>query len=141
MVLITRKAEFSASHRLANPNWSDEKTAEVFGMESQTHGHNYVLEVTVAGDVDPVNGMIMDLKELKDLIAKKIVEPWDHRHLNHEAPPFDQLIPTVENMAQETWKRLETAIRGEGRRLHSIRLYETPDLYVDYAGPAGAQAA
>lgn len=141
MVLITRKAEFSASHRLANPSWPDEKNAEVFGIESQTHGHNYVLEVTVAGDVDPVNGMIMDLKELKDLIAKEIVEPWDHRHLNHEASPFDKVIPTVENLAQETWKRLEPAIRGEGRRLYSIRLYETADLYVDYAGPADAQAA
>ena len=136
MVLITRKAEFSASHRLANPDWSEEKNAEVFGIESQTHGHNYVLEVTVAGDVDPVNGMIMDLKELKDLITREIVEPWDHRHLNHEAPPFDRVIPTVENLAQETWKRLEPAIQGEGRRLHSIRLYETADLYVDYAGPA-----
>ena len=136
MVLITRKAEFSASHRLANPDWSEEKNAEVFGIESQTHGHNYVLEVTVAGDVDPVNGMIMDLNELKDLITREIVEPWDHRHLNHEAPPFDRVIPTVENLAQETWKRLEPAIQGEGRRLHSIRLYETADLYVDYAGPA-----
>ena len=141
MVLITRKAEFSAAHQLANPDWSDEKNADVFGIESQTHGHNYVLEVTVAGDVDPVNGMIMDLKELKDLIAREIVEPWDHRHLNHEAPPFDQVIPTVENLAKETWRRLEPAIHGEGRRLHSIRLYETSDLYVDYAGPASAQAA
>jgi 6-pyruvoyltetrahydropterin/6-carboxytetrahydropterin synthase len=136
MVLITRKAEFSASHRLANPAWPDEKNAEVFGIESQTHGHNYVLEVTVAGEVDPVHGMIMDLKELKDLITREIVEPWDHRHLNHEAPPFDRVIPTVENLARETWKRLEPAIRGESRHLHSIRLYETADLYVDYAGPA-----
>jgi 6-pyruvoyltetrahydropterin/6-carboxytetrahydropterin synthase len=141
MVLITRKAEFSASHRLANPNWSDEKNAKVFGIESQAHGHNYVLEVTVAGDVDPVNGMIMDLKELKDLITREIVEPWDHRHLNHEAPPFDRVVPTVENLAKETWKRLEPAIRGDGRRLHSIRLYETSDLYVDYAGPVSGQAA
>ena len=140
MVLITRKAEFSASHRLANPSWSDQKNAEVFGIESQTHGHNYVLEVTVGGEVDPVNGMIMDLKELKDLITKKIVEPWDHRHLNHEAPPFDKVIPTVENLAKETWNRLQPAIRGEHRRLHSIRLYETSDLYVDYAGPSGPEA-
>ncbi|MDA0204934.1 MAG: 6-carboxytetrahydropterin synthase [Acidobacteria bacterium] len=141
MVLITRKAEFSASHRLANPDWSDEKNAEVFGIESQTHGHNYVLEVTVAGDVDPVNGMIMDLKELKDLITREIIEPWDHRHLNHEAPPFDRIVPTAENLVKETWKRLEPAIHGEGRRLHSIRLYETSDLYVDYTGPVSAQAA
>jgi 6-pyruvoyltetrahydropterin/6-carboxytetrahydropterin synthase len=141
MVLITRKAEFSASHRLANPNWSDEKNAEVYGLESQTHGHNYVLEVTVAGDVDPVNGMIMDLKELKELIVREIVEPWDHRHLNHEAPPFDHVIPTAENMVREIWERLEPSVRGEGRRLHSLRLYETADLYVDYTGPAASRAA
>ena len=141
MVLITRKAEFSSSHRLANPDWPDEKNSEVFGVESQTHGHNYVLEVTVAGEVDPVNGMIMDLKHLKDLINEQIVEPWDHRHLNYEAPPFDRVIPTVENLAREIWKRLEPAIRNGSTRLHSIRLYETADLYVDYAGPAEAQAA
>ncbi len=134
MFLITRKAEFSASHRLANPSWSDEKNAAVFGPESQTHGHNYVLEVTVAGQVDPVHGMIMDLKQLKDIMNEQVVEPWDHRHLNHEAEPFDRVIPTVENVAAEAWKRLAPAIADDGRRLHSIRLYETPDLYVDYSG-------
>ncbi len=138
MVLITRKAEFSASHRLANPDWTDEKNAAVFGRESQTHGHNYVLEVTVAGDVDPVHGMIMDLKALKDLMAEKVVDPWDHRHLNHEAPPFDRIIPTAENVAVEIWKRLAPAVATDTCRLHSIRLYETPDLYVDYAGPDAA---
>ncbi len=135
MFLITRKAEFSASHRLANPAWSDEKNTAVFGHESRTHGHNYVLEVTVAGQVDPVNGMIMDLKQLKQIIQEQVVEPWDHRHLNHEAEPFDHVIPTVENVAVEVWNRLVPAITGADRRLHSIRLYETPDLYVDYAGP------
>jgi 6-pyruvoyltetrahydropterin/6-carboxytetrahydropterin synthase len=136
MVSITRKAEFSASHRLANPAWPDEKNAEVFGAESQTHGHNYVLEVTVSGQVDPAHGMIMDLKELKRIMHREVVDPWDHRHLNHEAPPFDRVIPTVENMAAEIWKRLAPAVEGEGRRLCSVRLYETPDLYVDYSGPA-----
>lgn len=138
MVLITRRAEFSASHRLANPEWSDEKNVEVFGIESQTHGHNYALEVTVGGDVDPLHGMIMDLKDLKNIIEREVVEPWDHRHLNFEAPPFDRVIPTVENMAKEIWERLAPQIAGESRRLHSIRLYETADLYVDYAGPDSA---
>jgi 6-pyruvoyltetrahydropterin/6-carboxytetrahydropterin synthase len=134
MVLITRKAEFSASHRLANPAWTEEENRKVFGIESQTHGHNYVLEVTVAGQIDPVHGMIMDLKELKDLIHRRVVEPWDHRHLNHEAPPFDRVIPTAENMAKEIWDRLSGTL-SEGCRLHAVRLYETPDLYVDYSGP------
>ncbi len=136
MVLITRKAEFSASHRLANPEWSEAKNFQVFGEESRTHGHNYVLEVTVAGQVDPVHGMILDLKELKQIMNREVVDPWDHRHLNHEAPPFDSVIPTAENMAAEIWRRLEPAVRSETSRLHSIRLYETPDLYIDYSGPA-----
>ena len=136
MVSITRKAEFSASHRLSNPAWPDEKNYEVFGDESKTHGHNYVLEVTVSGQVDPSHGMIMDLKELKEIMNREVVDPWDHRHLNHEAPPFDKVIPTVENMAAEVWRRLAPAVESETCRLHSIRLYETPDLYVDYAGPA-----
>lgn len=135
MVLITRRAEFSASHRLANPDWPDEKNTEVFGIESQTHGHNYILEVTVAGEVDPLHGMIMDLKELKQIMAREVVDPWDHRHLNHEVPPFDRVIPTVENMAKEIWSRLASKIEGDDQRLHSIRLYETTDLYVDYSGP------
>lgn len=135
MILITRKAEFSASHRLARKDWSDEQNQAVFGAESQTHGHNYVLEVTVAGQVDPVHGMIMDLKELKDILNREVVEPWDHRHLNYEARPFDAVLPTTENLAAEIWRRLEPAVNGEGRKLHAVRLYETPDLYVDYAGP------
>jgi len=138
MVQITRKAEFSASHRLANPAWPEEKNEQVFGEESKTHGHNYVLEVTVAGEVDPAHGMIMDLKELKEIMNREVVEPWDHRHLNHEAPPFDRIVPTVENMAAEIWNRLAPAVEREGCRLHSVRLYETPDLYVDYSGPAQA---
>lgn len=109
---------------------------EEFGAEAKTHGHNYVLEVTVAGEVDPDHGMIMDLKELKEIMNREVIEPWDHRHLNHEAPPFDRVIPTTENVAREAWKRLAPKIAEHGCRLHSIRLYETPDLYVDYSEAA-----
>ena len=136
MVLITRKAEFSASHFLANPDWSEERNREAFGDESKTHGHNYVIEVTVAGQVDPSHGMIMDLKELKEIMNREVVEPWDHRHLNHETPPFDRVIPTTENVAREAWARLAPEVEKQGCRLHSIRLYETPDLYVDYSEAA-----
>ena len=136
MVLITRKAEFSSSHFLANPEWTDERNREAFGDESKTHGHNYVIEVTVAGQVDPSHGMIMDLKELKEIMNREVVEPWDHRHLNHEAPPFDRVIPTTENVAREAWARLAPEVEEQGCRLHSIRLYETPDLYVDYSEAA-----
>ena len=133
MVLITRKAEFSASHRLARADWSEARNAEIFGEESRTHGHNYVLEVAVAGQVDPIHGMILDLKRLKEIIQCEVIDSWDHRHLNYEAPPFDRVVPTVENVAAEIWRRLARAVSTDGARLHSIRLYETPDLYVEYA--------
>jgi 6-pyruvoyltetrahydropterin/6-carboxytetrahydropterin synthase len=136
MVLITRKAEFSASHYCANPDLSREENEVLFGKASRPsgHGHNYVLEVTVAGDVDPIHGMIMDLKELKRIISEEVVEPYDHRFLNHEVPPFDHVIPTPENIARDAWRRLEPRIHEKNCRLHAVRLYETPDLYVDYLG-------
>lgn len=138
MVQITRKAEFSASHFLRNPEWSDERNRETYGIEAQTHGHNYVLEVTVSGSVDPTHGMIIDLKELKEIMHERVVDVWDHRHLNHEAPPFDHVNPTTENVAREIWNRLRPEVDRPGCSLHSIRLYETPDLYVDYSEAASA---
>ena len=138
MVRITRRADFSASHFCANPEWTPEENERVYGAESRRcgHGHNFVLEVTVAGDPDPVHGMVMDLKELKEVINREVIEPYDHRFLNHETPPFDRIVPTPENMAREIWRKIEPEVSGGNRRLESIRLYETPDLYVDYDGRA-----
>ena len=138
MVLITRRVEFSASHYCSNPALGREENEVLFGKASRPsgHGHNYVLEVTVAGDVDPVHGMIMDLKELKQIINDEVVAIYDHRFLNHEVPPFDRTIPTAENIAQDIWRRIETQVRARNCRLHGVRLYETPDLYVDYFGEA-----
>jgi 6-pyruvoyltetrahydropterin/6-carboxytetrahydropterin synthase len=105
------------------------------------HGHNYVLEVTLEGEPDPVTGMILDLKHVKEVIHREVIEPFDHRFLNHEVPPFDKVVPTAENVAIEIWKRLERHFprRSSARAprqaaLHNIRLYETDDHYVDYCG-------
>lgn len=98
------------------------------------HGHNYVLEVTVAGEPDPTTGMVFDLRELKEIINSEVVEPMDHRFLNREVPPFDRVVPTTENLAVEIWNRLEPRIRRGMVHLSNVRLYETPDLYVDYGG-------
>ncbi len=136
MLLITSKAEFSASHYCASPALSPEENEQLFGPASRPsgHGHNYVLEVTVAGDVDPTSGMIMDLKDLKQIIQDRVVEVYDHRFLNHEVPPFDRVVPTPENIVKDIWERLTPGVNEDGRRLHAIRLYETADLYVDYFG-------
>jgi 6-pyruvoyltetrahydropterin/6-carboxytetrahydropterin synthase len=143
MILLTRKAEFSAAHYYWNDKWTEEENQRIFGKcaNRNGHGHNYTLEVTVSGKVDPVTGFVVDLKQLKDLMNAKVVDVYDHRHLNHEVPEFAHRIPTTENMAISIWERLEGPIRTElpGATLHRIRVYEMADLFADYYGPeAGA---
>jgi 6-pyruvoyltetrahydropterin/6-carboxytetrahydropterin synthase len=135
-MLITRKVEFSASHVCRNPSLSDEENLALYGLAANPHGHghNYVLEVSIEGNPDPVTGMVLDLKELKDLLNRRVVELYDHRFLNYEVSPFDHEVPTAENIARDIWRRLEPDLNVPGRRLRLVRLYETPDLYVDYLG-------
>jgi 6-pyruvoyltetrahydropterin/6-carboxytetrahydropterin synthase len=134
-MLITRRAEFCASHVCYQSSLTAEQNRQLYGAAANPngHGHNYVLEVTLEGEPDPVTGMIFDLKTLKAVIQKNVIEPMDHRFLNYEVPPFDKIVPTAENIAAEIWNRLEPRIQG-GARLRNVRLYETEDLYVDYAG-------
>jgi 6-pyruvoyltetrahydropterin/6-carboxytetrahydropterin synthase len=136
-MLITRRADFSASHTLHRPDWTADRNRQVYGEAANPlgHGHNYVLEVTLEGQPDPVTGMVLDLKELKQILNREVVEPFDHRFLNREVPPFDQVVPTPENIAREIWRRLSSRFPGtNGPRLHNIRLFETEDLFVDYQG-------
>ena len=137
---LTRKAEFSASHVCARPDWTAEHNQAVYGANANPngHGHNYVFEVTLEGDTDPVTGMVFDLRELKDIIQAEVVEPMDHRHLNKEVPPFDTVVPTTENIAAEIWRRLDAKLRRPHARLKNVRLFETADLFVDYGGPGAA---
>ncbi|MGD0697168.1 MAG: 6-carboxytetrahydropterin synthase [Terriglobia bacterium] len=134
MIYVTRRAEFSASHFYHNPAMSPEENRRLFGKcnNPHGHGHNYTLEVTVAGDVDPATGMVMDLKDLKALVEAEVLQLMDHRFLNKEVPVFATTIPTTENIAIEIWKLL--APRLKSGSLHRIRVYETPDLFVDYFG-------
>jgi 6-pyruvoyltetrahydropterin/6-carboxytetrahydropterin synthase len=135
-MIITRKVEFSASHICRVPGFSEEENQRRFGAAANPHGHghNYVLEVSLEGQPDPVTGMVLDLKELKEILNREVVDLYDHRFLNYEVPPFDRLVPTTENIARDIWQRLEPHLNGAGRRLHAVRVYETPDLYVDYFG-------
>jgi 6-pyruvoyltetrahydropterin/6-carboxytetrahydropterin synthase len=132
-MLVTRKAEFSASHVCRVPGLSDDENRELFGEGANPngHGHNYVVEVTVEGEPDPVTGMVVDLKDLKEMIEREVVEPMDHRFLNYEVPPFDKVVPTTENVAREIWRRLEPRVATSTTSLARVRLFETQDLYVD----------
>ncbi len=135
-MLLTRRAEFSASHVCARMALTPEQNADLYGPAANPngHGHNYVLEVTLEGEPDPITGMVFDLRRLKELIQQAVIDPMDHRFLNYEVPPFDKIVPTAENVATEIWRRLEPHFTAGRARLNNIRLYETEDLYVDYAG-------
>ena len=135
---LTRRYRFSASHRLNSEKMSAEENLSTYGKcnNPHGHGHNYVLEVTVEGTPDPVTGMVLDLKALKDTLNREVVEIYDHRFLNREVAPFDHVIPTPENIAIDIWNRLQPHLSGPRGRLHGVRIYETPDLYVDYFGDA-----
>jgi len=135
-MVITRKVEFSASHVCRNPQLSDEENRELYGPAANPHGHghNYIVEVSVRGEPHATTGMILDLKELKAILEREIVLPYDHRFLNHEVPPFDSIVPTTENIARDIWRRLEPGLSGAHGKLHAVRVYETSDLYVDYFG-------
>src|ERR1700761_4168430 len=132
MILLTRKAEFSSAHYYWNDRWTADENLRVFGKcaNRNGHGHNYTLEVTVAGEVDGTSGFVVDLKELKEILEREVVSVYDHRHLNLEVPEFKTVIPTTENIAIAIWRRLEGKIPGA--KLYRVRVYEMDDLFADY---------
>ncbi|MPY94650.1 MAG: 6-pyruvoyl tetrahydropterin synthase [Acidimicrobiia bacterium] len=137
-VLTTRRFEFSAAHRYWNPSWSPERNLEVFGKctNEHGHGHNYVLEVTVAGEVDPDTGMVINLVDLKAIVGR-VLEGFDHKHLNEDTPHFRDRQPTTENIVSVLWELIFGALPAVVRLAH-LRLYETPDVFADYGGGPGA---
>jgi 6-pyruvoyltetrahydropterin/6-carboxytetrahydropterin synthase len=132
-VRLTKRLEFSASHRYHNPAWTDERNKAVFGKcnNPHGHGHNYLLEVTVAGAVDPAIGMVVNLYDLKTVLERVLVE-FDHKNLQEDTPYFTGRIPTTENLAVVLWDRI--AEKLQGAQLVALRLFEEEDLSVDYQG-------
>lgn len=132
---VMRRAVFCASHRLNNPELSPDDNRAMFGAcnNPHGHGHNYDLEVTVRGEADPKNGMVMNLRDLKDLIDRWIVEPADHRSLDHDVPFMRGRISTTENLAIAIWQELERRLpRGA---LHRVLVRESDNNAVEYTGP------
>ncbi|HWF93098.1 MAG TPA: 6-carboxytetrahydropterin synthase [Terriglobales bacterium] len=136
MVYLTRKAEFSASHYYHNPALSPEENQRIFGKSgnSNGHGHNYTLEVTVKGEVDSRSGFVVDLKKLKEILNREVLDALDHRFLNKEVLEFSKQIPTTENLAIAIWQRIQPKLQNA--QLHRVRLYESPNLFVDFYGEA-----
>jgi len=134
-MVISKKVEFSASHVCRSSQLTDSENERVYGPAANPlgHGHNYVVEVAIEGDPDPVTGMILDLKRLKEILDEKVLDVYDHRLLNREVSPFDRIVPTVENIAIDIWNRIAPSIQGRAR-LYSVRVHETSDLSVEYRG-------
>ena len=131
---VCRRETFNAAHRLFNPNWTDEKNDEVFGLcnNPNFHGHNYVLEVWVDGEIDPDTGYVIDTKILKEIIHEEIVEEFDHKNLNLDVPEFQKLNPTAENISIVIWNKLRKRLPKNLDLL--VRLYETERNIVEYGG-------
>jgi 6-pyruvoyltetrahydropterin/6-carboxytetrahydropterin synthase len=134
-MVISKKVEFSASHICRSSQLTDAENERVYGAAANPlgHGHNYVIEVAIEGEPDPVTGMILDLKHLKEILEEKVLNVYDHRLLNREVAPFDRIVPTVENIAIDIWNRLDSEIAGQAR-LYSVRVHETGELCVEYRG-------
>ncbi len=129
----TRRFTFSAGHHYAVEAWSPERNDRVFGRLTVPHGHNYTLDVTVRGPIDPDTGMVIDLSEVKAVVGETIIERFDHADLNAD-PAFRGRVPTTENIAIVVWELLVPKLGGE--RLWQVRVWEDPTLYVDYRGGA-----
>lgn len=136
MLYITRKFHFSASHRVYNPQLSDEENFKKYGKCSNPngHGHNYEMDITVAGEIDPLIGYVMDLTELKELVENVIISKVDHKNLNLDVDFMNGVLPSTENIAVSIWNQLEKLINNNRRKLHSVKIRETINNSVEYRG-------
>jgi 6-pyruvoyltetrahydropterin/6-carboxytetrahydropterin synthase len=131
-VSVFRKEHFNAAHRLFNPDWTDEKNHEVFGLcnNPNFHGHNYELIVQISGTIDPETGYVVDMKYVSDVVQNEVVKKFDHKNLNLDVPEFAHLNPSAENIAVVIYQKLRKVFKPELDL--KIRLYETERNFVEY---------
>lgn len=136
MIYITRKASFNAAHKLSRPDWTEAQNTEVYGKcaNPNWHGHNYQLYVTVKGEINPETGFLVDLKWLKDITNTYVVDKIDHKNLNLDVDFMKGKLASTENLAIAIWDELVNLIAESGAQLHSIKIYETENNFVEYFG-------
>ena len=134
MVYVSRREVFSASHRLHNSNLSDEENQNIFGKcnNPNGHGHNYILEIIICGEIDEKTGYLIDLKLLKTIIIEHIIKKVDHKQLNYDVDFLVGIIPTTENLAIAFWNQLVDKIPSG--KLYAVRLHETENNFIEYKG-------
>ena len=134
IVTATRRLRFNAAHRIHNPDLSDAENTRLFGKcnNPNWHGHNYTLEVSVSGEIDPVTGYVMDLGHLRAIVEREVIEAMDHRNLNLEVGILRGINPTAENIVVACWKAIAPHVAPA--TLSRLRLWETENNYVEYSG-------
>lgn len=133
-VLVGRRESFNAAHQLCDPSLSDEENWRLFGKCANLHGHNYILEVVVAGEIDQASGYVLDLKLLSEVINSQVIRDVDHRNLNTDVPWLKGCVPTAENLAQAIWERLQPELPHG--LLRSVRIWETDKNWAEVGAPA-----
>ena len=138
MIRLTRRYHFSAAHVLARPDWSEDRNRSVYGKcaNPEGHGHNYTLEVTVRGELDPESGHIVPIEHLDSVVRRRVLDALDHRFLNREVPEFESRVPTAENIARFVWNQLKGELPPA--ILDRVRLVETRNNSVEYSEEGGA---
>jgi 6-pyruvoyltetrahydropterin/6-carboxytetrahydropterin synthase len=136
MIYLTRRERFCAAHRMFREEWSDEKNLQVFGKCSNPnwHGHNYVLWVTIKGDLSPENGFVMNINILKKVILEKVIDKVDHKNINLDVDFMKGKIATTENLAVAIWNELKVPVEEAGALLHCIKIEETENNSIEYYG-------
>ncbi len=137
MIFLTRRERFNSAHKLFRSDWSDEKNTEVFGKcaNKNWHGHNYELFVTVKGEINEETGFVIDLKQLSVILQKKITDVLDHKNLNLDVPFLQGKMASTEVLAVSIWEQIVEDVSVLGAALHSIKLKETENNFIEYFGP------
>ena len=136
MIYLTRRERFSAAHRMFNPELSDAKNMEVYGLCSnpEWHGHNYIIYVTVKGEINPDLGYVINLKKLKEIIKREVIDKLDHKNLNTQVDFLQDVLISTENIAISIWNVLMDPVRKEGAELHCVKIEETENNFIEYYG-------
>lgn len=136
MIYLTRRERFSSAHRMFRPGLSDEENLRIYGKCSNPlwHGHNYVLKVTVRGELDPVKGYFMNATRLREIIQERIITKLDHKNMNLETDFMAGKVATTENLAIAIWNELSGPLAAEGAQLHRVKIEETENNFVEYYG-------
>ena len=136
MIYLTRRERFSSAHRMYNPSLSDSENLELYGQCSnpEWHGHNYILFVTVRGEVNPEVGYLMNLSKLKEIISRYVIGPLDHKNINTQVPFMKGFVASTENIAIAIWGELYEPIKAEGAELYSVKIAETENNVIEYFG-------